>query len=308
MRFYLSILLLFAALLSLTACQTTTANRDVLSTTNKSAALLPLALPIQIDYQDEVKLLRINQIITEKKNLTVEERSRLFYERGIIYDRMGLSAHSRYDFSQAISVDPSFAEPYNLLGLYLLLARSYDEAFEAFDSALELSDNMEYSYLHRAIGLYQIKRYALASQDIEKFVAFDENDPYRVLWRYIINSEIDKEKALTRLQNTENLANDNRYIWSLVDVIAGRKRENEFFKSISDGVSTNIELAQRLCEAYFYLAYWHKVSGNLSKAIYYFKLSTATNVHEFIEYKYSLIELASIQLMLQNKGLKELKE
>ena len=72
--------------------------------------------------------------------------------------------------------------------------------------------------------------------------------------------------------------------------------EKQFFKAISDGVYTNQELAQHLCEAYFYLGYWHKISGNLNKAIYYFKSTTASNIHDFIEYKYALIELASIQL------------
>ena len=58
---------------------------------------------------------------------------------------------------------------------------------------------------------------------------------------------------------------------------------------------SNKEIAERLCEAYFYLGHWHKLAGNLDKAIYYFKLTSTTGIHEFIEYKYALMELASIQ-------------
>ncbi len=300
MRLYLSVVPFLAAVLLLSACQTT--HQDDFSQAQHDGlnALLPMATAVQISYQDEVNLLRINQLLAEQKKLDAQQHARLFYERALIYDRMGLSAHSRYDLSQAIAADPDFAAPYNALGLQLLLSRAYDDAFEAFDSALELSDKVQYSYLHRAIGLYQIQRYSLASKDIERFYALDSNDPYRILWRYIINSKTDPQGALTVLQNARQLSADRRFAWSLIDVIAGRTTEKQFLEGVSYGVVKNKELAQRLCEAYFYLAHWHKLAGDLPKAIYYFKLSTAGNIHEFIEYKYALMELASIQAMLHS--------
>jgi lipoprotein NlpI len=298
MKFYRSILFVLALLVTLTACQRLpNSERDFSAQTGVSP--FPLSTAVQVDYKDEVKLLRISQLLAEQKDLDVRQQAVLFYERGVIYDRMGLAAHSRYDFTQALNVDPTFADAYNFLGLYLLLSQSYDEAFEAFDSALELSDDMQYSYLHRAIGLYQVGRYQLAMHDIERFYALDANDPYRVLWRFIINSKVDQVQALQTLKSATQFSDDKRFAWAIVDVLAGRVSEKDFLDSLSYGVRTNKELAQRLCEAYFYLAHWHKLSGNLEKSIYYFKLSTATNIHEFIEYKYALIELASIQRMLQ---------
>lgn len=289
----------------LTGCQTTSPDTDISQEKTDSQKALPLAFPlalaIQVSYEDEVTILRISQLLAEKKDLTDRERAQLFYERGTIYDRMGLNAHSRYDFTQAINADPTFAEPYNLLGVYLLLVQSYDEAFDAFDSALELSDKMQYSHLHRAIGLYLAKRYALANKDIEIFYALDETDPYRILWRYIINSQIDADKALFDLQSVQPLADDKNFVWGIVDVIAGRLTEQQFLSNISNGLTSNLELAQRLCEAYFYLGHKHKLAGELKIAIYYFKMSVATNIHDFVEYKYSLMELMSIQQMLQKE-------
>lgn len=299
MRFYYSILFVLPVLFTLTACQSLPNTEQDFSKQNNVINQFPLSTAVQIDYQDEVKLLKINQLLVEQKDLDTRQRAVLYYERGVIYDRMGLAAHSRYDFTQALSVDPTFADAYNFLGLYLLLSQSFDEAFDAFDSALELSDDMQYSYLHRAVGLYQVGRYQLAMNDIEMFYSLDQNDPYRILWRFIINSKIDPLKALRALKSPTQLSDDHRFAWAIVDVIAGRTTENDFLESLSYGVRTNKELAQRLCEAYFYLAHWHKLSGNLEKAVYYFKLSTATNIHEFIEYKYALIELAAIQRMLQ---------
>ncbi|ABM03951.1 protein containing tetratricopeptide (TPR) repeat [Psychromonas ingrahamii 37] len=299
MRFHCSLLFVLPILFTLTACQSLPNTEQDFSTQNNVINKFPLSTAVQIDYQDEVKLLKINQLLVEQKDLDARQYAVLFYERGVIYDRMGLAAHSRYDFIQALSVDPTFADAYNFLGLYLLLSESYDEAFDAFDSALELSDNMQYSYLHRAVGLYQIGRYQLAMNDIEKFYSLDQNDPYRVLWRFIINSKVDQLKALQTLKSSTQLSNDPRFAWAIVDVIAGRTTEKDFLESLSYGVNTNKELAERLCEAYFYLAHWHQLSGHLEKAVYYFKLSTATNIHEFIEYKYALIELGAIQRRLQ---------
>lgn len=295
MRFNLPAILYLISLIFLSGCQTLSSNNQSVSE-NSTDGLLPIAIAVQVNYQDEVNILRLNELLADQKELKGSDRARLFYERALIYDRMGLAAHSRYDLTQAINTDPTFAPAYNTLGVYLLLNRSFDQAFEAFDTALELSDKMEYSYLHRAIGLFQVDRFSLASKDIEAFYAIDSNDPYRVLWRYIINSKVDPEAALKSLKESERLSDDNRYAWSLIDVIVGNVEEEQFFNSISNGIYTNEELAQRLCEAYFYLGYWHQIGGNMNKAIYYFKSTTASNIHDFIEYKYALMELASIQI------------
>jgi lipoprotein NlpI len=301
MKSQLSRLSLLSLILLLTACELSPENSRSSREHNHLIGALPIATAVQIDYQDEVKLLRLNQLIADHEGGNKQE-ALLFYERGIIYDRMGLNAHSRYDFTQSINRDPEFPDAYNSFGVYLLLAQSYDEAFDAFDAAIELSsDNMHYSYLHRAIGLYQVKRYSLASDDINKFYSMDKSDPYRTLWRYIIDSKIDPLKALLTLKNEHVENGNNRYGWTLVDVIAERTSESQFFTNVGKGINSNKEMAQRLCEAYFYLGHWHKLAGNLDKAIYYFKLTTTTNIHEFIEYKYALMELASIQQDLQSQ-------
>lgn len=294
MKLQLSTLVLLPLTLLLTACQSVPETSRNSVESNNPMVVLPVATAVQVDYQDEVKLLRLNQLITEHKG-DDKQKALLFYERGIIYDRMGLTAHSRYDFTQSINTDPTFPDAYNSFGIYLLLAQSYDEAFDAFDSAIELSEQMHYSYLHRAAGLYQVKRYSLASRDINRFYELDKTDPYRILWRYIIDSKIDASTALLNLEKERVASGDNRYAWTLIDVIAGRLSEKEFFELVGRNVKSNKEMAQRLCEAYFYLGYWHKYAGNLEQAVYYFKLTTTTNIHEFIEYKYALMALSSIQ-------------
>ena len=291
---------------TLTACSNNQheSKSYTLEATGNGNSVFPLATPLQITYQDEVKLLRINQLIADKDKVDDKQRAALLYERGLIYDRMGLNAHSRYDFTQSIQVDPTFAQSYNSLGVYLLMGEAYDEAFDAFDSAIELSDKMQYSYLHRAIGLSLVNRYDGAQKDIEHFYELDKSDPYRSLWRYIINAHVDQKLAEGQLKEVQPEEEDKRFAWAIIDVINGDLSEKDFFDNIANGVETNDELAQRLCEAYYYLAHWHMNNNHLNKGIYYLKLSVATNVKDFIEYKYGLIDLSHIQEKLQAQALK----
>jgi len=301
MQISLKALFLVFSVVTLTACSSFNNENDsyTLAATGQGNSVFPIATPIQITYQDEVKLLRLTQLISDKENIDDKQRAVLLYERGLIYDRMGLSAHSRYDFTQSINLDPTLAESYNSLGVYLLMGEAYDEAFDAFDSAIELSENMQYSYLHRAIGLSLVGRLDGAQQDIEHFYDLDKSDPYRVLWRYIINSQVDLATAKQQLNTVQRESEDKRFAWAIVEVINGDLSEKDFFDNIANGIQTNEELAQRLCEAYYYLAHWHMNNNALDKGIYYLKLSAATNVKDFIEYKYSLIDLNNIQKKLQ---------
>ena len=82
-----------------------------------------------------------------------------------------------------------------------------------------------------------------------------------------------------------------QWAYQLIALFVGDMSENTFLSGISDGVKSEQEYAQRLCEAYFYLAKLHQAAGNNYLAADYFKLALATNVHEFIEYKYARLEL-----------------
>ena len=299
MRLPFNKLVLLFSVTVLTACSNNKNQSYTLEATGNSSAVFPIATPIQVSYQDEVKLLRLNQLIADQSKIDDKQRAVLLYERGLVYDRIGLTAHSRYDFNQSVNVDPSFADAYNSLGVYLLMAGDYDQAFDAFDSAIELSDNIEYSYLHRAIGLSLVGRFDGAQEDIEHFYQLDTTDPYRALWRYKINFLIDPKLALEQIRKASPALEDKRFAWAIVSVINGKITEEQFFDNVANGVKTNEELAHRLSEAYYYLAHWHMNNNNITKGLYYLKLSIAGNVKDFIEYKYALLDLKTIQNSLK---------
>ena len=53
-------------------------------------------------------------------------------------------------------------------------------------------------------------------------------------------------------------------------------------------------LAQRLTEVYFYMAKRHQQEGDFAGAISLYKLALAGNVFEYVEHRYSFLELSRI--------------
>ncbi len=291
MKYHFSKLFISIACVFLSAC-------SVLKNTGPSDAdfnIFPMASAVQGNNQDESKLLLLTQLILFKNKLKPAQKAMLFYERGLIYDKIGLTGYAHFNMMQAVNEDPTFAPPYNVLGFILLKNHAYEDAFEAFDSAIELDKHMTISYLYLAVGLLQVGRNNIAKTEIEKFYQGNKQDPYRILWRYIINSKIDQQSALKNLKAAKKKKDDPLFIWTIVDYFAGRISQRDVIELSTVGIKTNEAYAERLCEIYFYLATWEREHGYRNKAIYYYKLSIATNVSDFIEYKYSYFALVSIQ-------------
>ncbi len=256
-----------------------------------------LAEPLQVDYESEVALARLGQMLGEP-SLTAEEHAGLLYERGMLFDRVGLRALARYDLTRALSLKPDFADAYNLLGLYYTQAQEFDEAYQSFDSVLELSPQNEFGLLNRGIALYYGSRYDLAVQDLEKVVAMSPQDGYRALWYYFALYEQDPEMAQNKLRDLRDRHATPEWVWELPALMLGETTEAEFIQSLPEGLSNNRELAERLCEAYFYLAKHKLHQGQPDLARNYFKLALASNVQEYIEHGFSLLELDQLDAAL----------
>lgn len=127
-----------------------------------------MVAPVMPDYKLEVTLARLNEILTSAE-LTAEQRARFHYDRGVIYDSVGLRILSRIDFHQALKLQPNLADAYNFLGIYYTQEGEFDSAYEAFDAVLELAPNYDYAFLNRGIALYYGQRNQLAVADMEAF-------------------------------------------------------------------------------------------------------------------------------------------
>lgn len=245
-------------------------------------------------FEQEVMIVRISQVLLVGK-MSNEERASLHFERGVLYDSLGLWALARYDFTQALALQPKMAAVYNYLGLYLLLDEDYDGALEAFNTVFSLDPDYEYTFLNRALDFYYVERYNLAEQDFLAFYQRNKSDPYRVLWLYLNELKFKPAEAQKNLaQRAVGLSQD---YWGtyIVQYYLGKLSVQELqVKAQQFATKTATQYAEILTETYFYLAKQKLNMGQVDEAETLFKLAVANQVYNFVEYRFAVFELSKL--------------
>ncbi|OHU89329.1 MULTISPECIES: lipoprotein NlpI [Pseudoalteromonas] len=251
---------------------------------------VPLSVPLASNFSNELAIARYSEFLLAS-DLQQEQRAQLFYNRGMLYDSLGLTTLARIDFNRAVKMKPDLAEVYNFLGIHHTLLQEYAQAYDMFDTLLELDESHEYGYLNRGIALYYGDRPALASQDFSTFLARDPVDAYRMMWLYLAQQKVEPLKAIEQLRANSSTLDSQKWSSQLVQLYLGELSEGQFLQQLGDGISNQQEYAERLCEAYFYLGKLYQSRGKTAVAVDFFKLALATNVYEFVEHKYARLEL-----------------
>ena len=245
-------------------------------------------------FEQEVMIVRISQVLLVGK-MSNEERASLHFERGVLYDSLGLWALARYDFTEALALQPKMAAVYNYLGLYLLLDEDYDGALEAFNTVFSLDPDYEYTFLNRALDFYYVERYNLAEQDFLAFYQRNKSDPYRVLWLYLNELKFKPAEAQKNLaQRAVGLSQD---YWGtyIVQYYLGKLSVQELqAKAQQFATKTATQYAEILTETYFYLAKQKLNMGQVDEAETLFKLAVANQVYNFVEYRFAVFELSKL--------------
>ena len=231
------------------------------------------------------------------------ERAELLFQRGILYDSLGLSGLAQFDFKQAVKLKPDMAEAYNSIGIHHTQQQEFIQAYEAFDSSLDINPDLDFAFLNRGIALYYGGRPDLAVRDFGTYYRKNLSDPYRVLWSYIAESAVDPVKAMADLRQKRGSLDDDNWATSLVDMYLGDLSENQLLNRLVVGVTSQKQLTDRLCEAYFYLGKYHSARGNRGIASNYFKLALSTNVYDYVEHRYARLELS----ILRDKTYREVR-
>lgn len=287
--FHLRILFLnLFALIVLTGCM----SRSSIISSDKLALA---EINPQLRFEQEVMIVRLGQVLQEAK-LTKNERADLHFERGVIYDSLGLWSLARYDFTQAVELNPKMAAAYNYIGLYLLLEDDYDSAIDAFNAVLDLDANYDYTYLNRGLAFYYSGRYSEAERDLLRFYQSDKNDPYRSLWLYFNELELKPAMAKNNLiERSKQLSND---FWgtTIVRYFIGDISLDKLRQKIAQEAESNAtQYAEILTETYFYLAKQKLKLNQVGEASSLFRLAVANQVFNFVEYRFALFELAQLR-------------
>ncbi len=251
---------------------------------------LVIAEPLAINYKSEIAIARLTEVIN-RAQISDEQRAQLYYDRGVLFDSVGLRSLARFDFSHALKLKPNLIDAYNFLGIHFTQLQEFSQAYEKFDSALDLAPDHEYAYLNRGIALYYGSRPKLASIDFQSFHQKQQDDPYRLLWLYLTEYEVDPLAAKYSLKQRAKLVDERTWAKQVIYLYLGEKSQAEFVRSLTTNVRSNKELTERLCEAYFYLGKFNQILGNDASAANYFKLALGTNVYEFVEHRYAKLEL-----------------
>ena len=259
---------------------------------NKSASMdqLVIAEPMPVSYKSEIAIARLSEVIL-RAEVTDEQRAQLYYDRGVIYDSVGLRSLARLDFNRALRLKPNLVNAYNFIGIHYTQMQEFMQAYDAFDSVLDLAPEHEYAYLNRGIALYYGGRPKLALDDFYAFHKIQIDDPYRVLWMYLAEYNVDSEAANIGLKMRADNVHDKTWAKNVIRLYLGEINQRDFIAQLTDGVTSNKELTDRLCEAYFYLGKYNQLQGNQSIAANFFKLALGTNVYEFVEHRYAKLEL-----------------
>lgn len=293
------------SMLALAGCQTTHSSTTEQGTNQaKNAApfgQLIISEPLPIDFKKEVALARLSDFL-QNNEITNEQRAQAFYDRGLLYDSFGLPSLARIDFNRALRVNPQLADAYNFVGIHYTLIGQFDKAYESFDAVVELAPEHQYVYLNRGISLYYGGKEKLAIDDLTKFHSLDNTDPYRAIWRYLAENKIDTTMALKNLKANREMIDDNVWGRQIIDLFLMNMSQSQFIAGLTRNIESPQQLAERLCEAYFYLGIYARTYKQPELALNYFKLALATNVYEFVEHRYARRELLETRLeVLSNK-------
>lgn len=245
--------------------------------------------------EHEIMVARISQLLLVK-GLKKEERAILHFERGVLYDSLGMWALARYDFDQALMLYPKLVAALNYLGLYFLLEQEYSASLDVFNALFELDPNYEYAFLNRGLNFHYVARYELAQRDFLQFYQADKSDPYRTLWLYLNELKLNPQEAKQHLAERAQGLSDEYWGTYLVQYYLGHISVRTLFAKAEQFAGANrAKYAEILTETYFYLAKLQLNSERINDAETLFKLATANQVYNFVEYRFAMFELLRLK-------------
>ncbi|WP_301098562.1 lipoprotein NlpI [Otariodibacter sp.] len=254
----------------------------------------------QLKFEQEAMVVRLNEVLNEAE-LNEQERAELMFERGVIYDSLGLWSLARYDFYSAIELNPKMAAAYNYLGLYLLLEGDYDSSIDAFNAVLELDPDYDYTRLNRGLAFYYSGRYSEAERDLSYFYQADKTDPYRVLWLYFNELEFKPLEAKSKLIDRAKGLSKDFWGTTIISYFLGDLNLKQLRLKINEQAEPNsAQYAEILTETYFYLAKQTLKIHQVEEAKNLFRLAIANQVYNFVEYRFALFELSQLREALTN--------
>jgi len=112
-----------------------------------------------------------------KKSIEAYPTAEAYTFLGWTYSWMGRIDDAIAECHKAIAVDPTFGNPYNDIGSYLMMKGQIDEAIPWLERALEAPRYQSYCYPHMNLGrAYEMKRNWLRAKDEYRKALTEDKD------------------------------------------------------------------------------------------------------------------------------------
>lgn len=259
---------------------------------------------ILINIQDEVERVKEQYYLfelstdLETKATTNAQKADIFYKLGVVNYQLGLYAQSKLMFLNCLRLKSDYGPAYNFLGIFYADEGNYVACYDAFDSAIELGDDQDFAFFNRSIALYYAGKKARALTDVKLITDFDNSDPYRSIWYFLIQRDLSGEaSAITDLKIRNSFANKDggEFGFAIISYLLGDISKTDLFRSAKDPNLTITEQNELLCEIYFYLGKNALYHGKKQEAYDYFRLCVLTSCYGFLEYRLALIEIKQLE-------------
>jgi lipoprotein NlpI len=215
-----------------------------------------------------------------------------YYNRGVAWDDEGDYGKAIADFTKAIELDPKYADAYNSRGVAWANKSDYDKAIADYTKAIELDPKNARAYNNRGDIFYYQTKFREAMADYNKAIEnnFEPQDyPYLNLARTA--SKLSPEEYRKYL--------DKLYVYVMfqgtkdwIEIVSryysglGPVTDSNVFAEARKGKDQK-EIMERLCSAYYYLGEKKFAQGDRKGAAEYFRKSIATKIDYSPEYRSS---------------------
>jgi lipoprotein NlpI len=209
-----------------------------------------------------------------------------YYWRGMARFHSGAAGEAVRDFSQTILIRPDFADAYVQRGLAAQAAGSTGRPLEDFQKALLLNPKLPAAY--RARGNLYFYQGNYAAEDFRRYQALVPDDAYNLLRLYIVVSRQGQDGRAAIAPAAAKLSARD---WPapVLALYLGTGSASQAEGAIPGG--TDESSRGRACEGYFYVGYWHLLTGDRSRAAEFFRHALDTGMKHFNEYELAKAEL-----------------
>jgi lipoprotein NlpI len=117
---------------------------------------------------DSDRLIRGCSAVIRSRQVSLDDLSRAFFNRGRAWSDKGQFERAIQDFDQAIRLDPNYADAFNNRGIAFSGKGDYDHAIENFDRAIALDPNFAIAIFNRGLAFQNLGRTAEVERDFAR--------------------------------------------------------------------------------------------------------------------------------------------